>query len=384
MPMLRAFLTAYPWDLIDEGVAAVLDRLHGEIGVTGLSVWVGAPPIVQLRVRDVRPRVFRTRGGVFFHPNEQHYTGTRCKPIISTWVRGREPLKHIAEACAEHAMELRVIVSAAMTGRLAQRYSEMACKNVFGVESHTAVCLANPDVRAYLSGLVCDLSGRDNIAGITLTDVEIAWPEALQNDLHGIELLGQTEKPLLATCFCESCHQRATAAQVDVDMARRSVQVILQKSLDAGLVTDRTLDAVLSDNVPLAEYYRWRTEELSSVVGCLADSCKCELLLDRPFAGADSRQHTDPDPSLPAAVITRLDHPDGLDSALSSVARRNELRLPEGLVIGAHGPKLVSTVSRAVELGITGVEIDNYGLLPDTALTPIKQAIRFARRTTSE
>ena len=383
MPMLRAFLTAYPWDLIDEGVATVLDQLHGEIGVTGLSVWIGVPPIVQLRVREVRPRVYRTRGGVFFHPDEQHYTGSRCKPVVSTWIRGRQPLKHIAEACAERAMELRVIVSAAITGRLSQRYPEMASKNLFGIESHAGVCLANPDFQAYLSGLVSDLSGRDNIAGVTLSDFEIAWPEAFQDDLRGAKPLGQTERSLFATCFCESCHQHATAAGVDVGMARRSVQVILQKILDAGLATDWTLDAVLSDDAPLAEYYHWRTEELSSLLSRLVNSCKCEVLLDRPFAEAD-RQHTDPDLSLPAAVITRLDHPDRLGSALSSAARRNELRLPESLAIAAHGPELVGTLSRAVELGVTGVEIDNYGLLPDAALTPIKQAIRFARRTTSE
>ena len=41
--MLRAFMAVYPWDLADEGLEGVLDRLRGEVGLTGLSLWVGAP-----------------------------------------------------------------------------------------------------------------------------------------------------------------------------------------------------------------------------------------------------------------------------------------------------------------------------------------------------
>ncbi|MGB2985153.1 MAG: hypothetical protein WBE26_04665, partial [Phycisphaerae bacterium] len=121
---LQVFLTAYPWDLLDEDLGTVLDRLHGEIGVTGVSVWVSSPALTQLRVRDVEPRVFRTRGGLFFHPDEQRYVATRCKPVVSSRHKTRNPLARIADACAERALELRVIVSAAATGRLAQRYPE--------------------------------------------------------------------------------------------------------------------------------------------------------------------------------------------------------------------------------------------------------------------
>jgi len=281
-------------------------------------------------------------------------------------------------------MELRLIVSAAMTGRLAQRHPEMACKNVFEAESHYAVCLANPDVQAYLDGLVSDLSAYENVGGVTIADFQITWPEALKDDLRGGMSLGSTERALLATCFCESCYQRATAAGVDVDMARRSVQTILQRTLDTGTVTDQSADAILAGNAPLEAYCRWRTEELSSLLRRLTEACTCELLLDRCLDNPAGGPEIGLNYSLPAAVITRLDHPEHLNTALSRAARRNELRLPESFAIGTRGPQLVSTLSRAVELGVTGVEIDNYGLLPDAALTPIKQAIRFARRTTNE
>ncbi len=378
--MLRAFLSAYPWDLIDEGVGAVLDRLYGEVGATGVSLWVAPPPLVQLRVRDVQPRVFRTRGGLFFHPDERHYCGTRCKPIVSGWVKTRNPLTRIAEACTESGMELRVIVSAAMTGRLAQRHSEMSCKNAFAAESQVSLCLANPDVQAYLCGLVTDLSSNYSLSGVTVTDFVIAWAEVYAGGLRAGMPLGEVEASLLSTCFCESCHQRATAAGVDVAMAQRSVQVILQRSMHAGVATDRRLDAIVADNEPLAAYYRWRTGELSSLLARLAKACRCELLLDRTLDGPAGEQHAGLDLSVPAAVIYRLHHPEELASAFCPAARRSEFRLPEVFVIGSHAPDLVRTLSQAVELGFAGVVIDNYGLLPDSALTPIKQAIRFAKR----
>jgi hypothetical protein len=165
-------------------------------------------------------------------------------------------------------------------------------------------------------------------------------------------------------------------------MVSRSVRAIMQRTLDAA--ADHPLDSILADNAPLAAYYKWRSEELSSLLGRLNEQCGCELLVDRRLTGPESCQYAGVDLGIPAGVITRLDRPDELSAALCPLARRNELRLPESFAIGAHGPDLVSTISRAVELGVNAVQIDSYGLLPGAALTPVRQAIRFARRKTSE
>jgi len=88
--------------------------------------------------------------------------------------------------------------------------------------------------------------------------------------------------------------------------------------------------------------------------------------------------------SIPDGVVTRLEDPDQLSATLSPGAQRHELRIPESWFFDARGSGLVSTLSEAVRLGLTTVEIDNYGLLPESALVLIKQAIRFARRTDDE
>lgn len=382
--MFRAFLTAYPWDLLDDEFGVRLDQLHGEIGATGLTVWAASPPTTQVRGRDVEPRIVRTRGGLLFHPEEHHYAGTRVKPIVSSWVKSKRPLQRLATACSERGMELRVKVSAALTGRLAQKHPEAACKNLFGSVSHESVCLFNPDVETYLASLVADLSSNHDISGVSISDLFVGWSEAYDPSLLAGLALGDTMRSLLFICFCESCHQRAAAAGVDVEIALRATRVLAQQTIDRGAASDVKFATILSDHPPLGEYHRWRIEELSSVLKRLSvacQACKKEVIWDR----GRERCETDQSELLvtdSTSVTTRVDGPDQLAEAMCAQAMRNEIRVPAHATVGPHGRELVKLVSRAVELGFSGVEFDGYGLMSETAFPSIKQAIRFARRST--
>ncbi len=371
--MLQTFISAFPWDLTDEGEDEVLDRLHGEIGVTGLSVWAASPPVVQLRPRDVTPRVFRTRGGLCFHSDETRYAATRCKPMVAGWVKAKEPLRRMAEACNARGMPLRLIISASMTGRLAQRHPEMACKNLFAVESHRCVCLSNPDVRTYLECVMRELAETFEPAAIVVRDFEIAWPDATGPDFRTSIELGAVERVLLETCFCESCLQRAAQADVDAEMVRRSAVVLLDAALNRQAAGGPQSTAALTDNAPLVAYLKRSAHHLSGLATHLVEVCPCELILDRRLGELDAVPGANPDWHIPAAVSTRVDRAEQFPAALCPEARRNELRLSTAF---PRGPELVSSLTHAVELG-------NYGLLPEPAWAPIKQAVRFVRRATS-
>jgi len=379
--MFRTFLSAYPWDLLDDDLGAVLDRLHGEVGLAGLSVWAACPQLSELRVRDLRPRVFQTRGGVLFQADEKCYADTRCKPIFSTWAKGRNVLTRIAEACGKRGLELRVTVSASRPGRLAERYPEMASKNAFGDQSQVGLCLSNPDVQVYLCGLVSDLSSNYPVTGVTISDFRLEWPEALARELRAPSCLERHFLPQLATCFCESCRQQAGRAGADAEMARRSVRTILEANL-LGEAGDRPLAGRPGENAPLAEYHRWRAGELSSLWQRAARGCRCDLLLDRGTPASSSADPAAMDLALPSAVLTQLDDSEDLRAAHCPSARRNELCVPEWFATGPYASRLVRTVTQAAELGFAGVEFESLSLLPDSAFTAIKQAVRFARRST--
>ncbi len=379
--MFQTYLTTYPWDLIDGDLGANLDRLQGEVGVTGVSVWMATPPVVEVRGREVEPRVFRTRGGLFFHPVEERYEATRCKPIVSTWAKPKDPLERIARACEERGLALRVMISTSQTSRLAERQPEMACKNLYGDSSRRSVCLSNADVQAYLDGLVRDLSSRGAVEGVTLADFVTAWGEALGGGLVSSGLMDDLQRVFLALCFCESCQQGASSAGVDVQSARRSAQVHLARCLEGSSQTDAAFDSVLANDEPLAAYQRWRERELSALSRKLANGCEVRVRVDRRVEGLLHLLPGQLEGGAEVSVISRIDRADQLPLVRSMHPECREIGISGPLVIGAQAPDLVSLFARVVELGFDGVEIDDYGLMSDSALTPIKQAIRYARRS---
>jgi len=378
--MHRAWMTAYPWDIIDDDLQITLDRMQGEWGITGLSLWTSIPPTTQLRVRNIEPKFVRTRGGLFFHPSENQYESTRCKPIASSKVKGRDPIEKIVNACTQRGLEYSLIVSAAMSGRLVHKHPEMACKNRYDDSSQIGLCLSNPDVQSYLNSLISDISSKYNPASVIVTDFISVWTEAYLPDLQTTAIVGNLERALLAMCFCESCYQRATQAGVDIEMVKRSVKVLIQKSFEQGVADNTSLDCAFSDNAPISAYHNWRYKELSDLLRNLSEACNCELLLDRSVYCSSVIPPAHVDLDIPDGVIERMNRPELLKSILHSSARRIELRIPSSLTMGTHGPELISLISQAAESGCHSVHFDHYGLLPDIAMTTIKQAIRFARR----
>ena len=378
--MLQTFLRIYPHDLVDGGMEEVLDRLHGEIGATGVSVWAGSPAVVQWRAQPVDPRVWRTPGGLLFQPDDEHYSATRIKPIVAENMRDVDSIEQVVRVCSDRGIAIRLVVSASVIGQLAERYPDAATKNVFGDRSHVAICLANPETQALLKGVLSDLSARYELAGVVMTDFSITWPDAGSDGFRAATEIGDLEAELLAVCFCESCYQGGEAARVDVVAARRSVEKILQGRIDQDGVSDRGMESVLSHHAPLAEFFAWRAAELSALWGKMTESCQCGLSLDRGHDPCASRQHEKIDWSLPASVITRLDSLGGWAGVIRDGAVRSEARIPACLAGGAHGQELVGALATAVEHGVSAVEIDDYALLTGAALDSIKQAFRFARR----
>ncbi|MFQ5414225.1 MAG: hypothetical protein ACE5E6_07175, partial [Phycisphaerae bacterium] len=367
-------------DLVDDGVDAALDRVHGELGVSGVAVWAATPPVVQLRAGNVAPSVFRTDGGVFAPVTRDAYVATRCQPIAARWKPARTALPRIADACAARSLDLRLIVSATRTGLLPQRYPHLTAKNALGGSSCVGLCLANPDVVAYLAGLVADLRTTLSPAAILLRDVQLAWPEAFSPGLEAGMSLGVVARSLLSVCFDESCLQASRAAGVDGEAARRCVRVMLRRCLEGHPPAADALRALVSDNEPLAAYLAWRGDWLSDVVRGLCVAGTGETIID--LAGAGEAVDLTPrmDVSIPDAVSATVDQIEAMPVAVPVGARRSELWLTARAVGDAPPPELVGAIATAAERGFATVGVGQYGVLCDDALEAVRQAVRFARR----
>ena len=72
---------------------------------------------------------------------------------------------------------------------------------------------------------------------------------------------------------------------------------------------------------------------------------------------------------------------DGIQIVELGDGRRLEVQLAVHTPAGGQAQTLVRNLTRVVELGIASANLDHYGRLPRDHVDLVKQAIRFARRT---
>jgi len=375
--MMRAFLTVWPFDLLDADFSHRLDRWHGDIGLTGLAVWMAGGPSIALRLDGAEPRLFRSRGGLFFPPDKDRYGDSRLKPLVSDWSRSRNDLARIAEECARRGMELRCVAAASSIGRMAQRHPATAVKSAFGDDSAVSLCLLNPDVEAFLLALVDDLSAREHVNGLVISDFENAWREAFDPRLAAAPPLSGVQRQLLSLCFCESCRQRASRENRDGDMAARSVRQWIDRLSHLADEQPPSVQEIIDADSPLSLWIQWQRKELSSLAGRVMEQCRRELVFM-------------PDPAADPVTVT-------LGTDPPAPVRVMKLLHDEESLLGSHSPKellvslrestpdrhqrMISLVTRAAERGASVVTFEGAVIPTEPALVAIRQALRYARRT---
>ncbi len=375
---MDSFVSAFPWDLLEGGPEAALDRLGGEVGVSGISVWVGVPPVHAVCLHGQGAGISKSDGGLFFLPSDDAYRGTRLRPILGHFSKSRCPLRAIQNSCRERGLAVRAVVSAARTGLIARRHEEFACKNVFGQPSLSTICLQNPDVQHYLIGLVGDMASNAEVRSVVLRDWWIGWAEAFDGSLTSARELGEIEKQLLGICFCESCFQKAEAEAAEPDTAHRHAKSLLNRLLMAAEPPTMSWKSIAAEYPALSAYCDVQRRSLAVLFQRIADGAGCQVLVDAEvplstMAVFEGREYSE---ALVRHVLSR--------EVLSVLGKTRtnagqNLHFPANYVI-SQGSDLVSQISHVATMGVASIELDNYSMLPESTLTILKQAIRFARR----
>ncbi len=381
--MFQSFLAAYPWDVVDEGIDRVLDHMQGELGIAGLSLWCATPPVVQLRRPNVQPRFFRTRGGLFFQPSSELYSDTRIKPAVSHWVGKRNVIEQIAKGCADRGLTFRCMMSLSRIGRLAHRHPETACKNVFEDSSLTSVCLSNPDVQAFLCDLVGDFGSRIAVDAFYFTDVASLWREGGEGPVKSPGRSGKLASEFLQVCFCESCQQVASGADVDVAGAIDVVKRVIDKRMDGADESEFKFEAIIKEAPALLSYLEAQTHRITELLRRIAERANADVFImhEQCKEGDSSSQFADS--TAIAGDVIRVATADDVKANPSGTKSMQEIHLEGKLLSGASTSELFPLLQRALETGISAVHFGNYGLIPASAFDPIRQALRYARRTTA-
>ncbi len=387
--MFAVNLECYLWDLLDDGVEQVLDRLKGQVGVTGISVPALCPPLEQLRPHPGSgPHVFRTEGGAMWQADPTFYAGTRLRPSPAGWLRKRDPLNQVAAGCRERGLSLRVAIDACNSPAIVERHPLSAVKDAFG-EPVAWMCPNNPDVREFLSAVLAEWSAR-GAASIELGNAHFPCLRPGHPEAHEGLDLGPQGRWLYSLCFCESCRHLATRDGFEFDALHGLARSRLEHALNEGEPLGSPAD--LFEEPLVAGFLTWRARQIVALHAALRKACSCELVLHQ--AGTPECDGTDWSAlaGLTDRMMVRCVEPSIhlIEDAISYGLRvaHDPGRIELGLSVGAYAcpdsQVLVAGLRHAAARGVAGASLANYGLLPLGRLEWIRNAIRYAQRETGD
>ncbi len=388
-------------DLATDGVDEVLDRAQGELGVTGICLPAVTPTGSRLRVgRDHSLRIIHSKGGLMFNPSGAHYAATRCRPAPCTEFKSRDLFARVVEASRKRDLGCRAVVYAATAGRLVSQNPQAAAKTVFGDPWPERACLVNPDVQAFVAAVCDDLTAHHDLTGIELGEFHVGRCNQVTAGVESWLHAGIAGPTLLGICFCESCRQLTTSASdaaVDPEAAANSVRFRIEcRSTSASGLAETAGEAPWQD-AALCAYLSVQWRSLAAALGAIRGPDGCDLIVRvyddaiipsgragrAPLEGAGRR----PDAIVAAALSgdhKSAEHAAEVALTQAQGSARAEVLMraypPDGDWYTA-GPALVKTLPGLAERGIGAVELDNYGAIAPAGLGPIRQAVRFARRS---
>jgi len=243
-------LYAFPSDLVDEGVSAVVERAR-ELG-TGIAL-----AMAYHQARDLiphagaKPRIRYRRDGVFFRPSASWPPDAPLPRL-----QADAELAAAAQLITEHGdIPLEAWTVFLHNTGMGEDHPEMASLTCFGDQILSNLCPTNPVVARYaeaLAGDVADL-GLDVIA------------EALSGQTFGhghhheraFTPLGSGEQAMLGICFCPHCLAAASALGIDGEAIAATARDHLQRAFATEAGTPATRDA-LADRLggDVLEYLR--------------------------------------------------------------------------------------------------------------------------------
>jgi hypothetical protein len=223
---------AFASDLMDEGMAAVLDNAAGRAGLGGITM-----AAAYHHGRDIFPHNparkvhFLEGGSVFFQPDASRYRGLRLQPRVSELARESDVLADLCRQASARSFRTRAWTVYLHNYTLGEAHPECACRNVFGDAHLTDLCPTNPEVRAYVNALTADIASK----GVATVVAESLHFHGLEHGFHHeryfIEL-GVFGRYLLGLCFCDHCMAAARKRGVDIESLRSETRRELERRFD--------------------------------------------------------------------------------------------------------------------------------------------------------
>lgn len=391
--MIGTTMWIYPWDILDIGAEAVLQELK-QTGIGGLSIATSYHAGRFLQPRSPRRKVyFPEDGTIYFEPDMHAWRGSLLKPQVSSMIAdGKDVLRELEGLRGKHGLTLNGWTVCLHNTRLGMLFPDACTQNAFGDRNFYNLCPSNPLCVSYLSALVKDLTHRYSLDSLELESPNfMGFAHEFHHEKDGVGLTAQGDF-LLSLCFCPECVARASARGVDAERARDSVR----RRLDA--VFERDVPAEENDFIEkgiegfaadpaLHDFLRWRFSPVTDLCRTLRQIANpstrlyfLSLVTQRAWLqGIDVEAIGRVCDGL---VVCVYDSPpdqvyDDISEAAGKVGPGKYLSAgfrvfhPE-----TSGPMdLAAKVAQAVRAGARGLNFYNYGLIPKSRLSWIKDGI---------
>jgi hypothetical protein len=377
------------WDMVEEGIDEVLDRLQGEAGMSGVSVTTQYPNVDQLRPHMPGGSArFRSKGGAQFHFDRGGYASTRLRPVTAAWLGKANPLARVGEACRARNMAFRAWHVCCHNPAMAARYPEHAVKDIFGAPDPMWLCPANLEVREWVRCTVEDITAHYPFEAVELEAACFPTRCTGGADAKVGVALGEVDQWLLGLCFCESCRQMAARDGLDMTAIADLVRGHVERLFETAEPATGPLEAFVADRPLLGDYARWRCGQVADLLKTIRSSCPVRLVVHRRgdrFRGGNDfgvlASHYD--------AVMPLFYESNWERMAARVAQarreagasdRVELALSACQPPCESSATLTAGMKRATDLGIRSVNVYNYGLMPLSRLDWVSHASRYARR----
>lgn len=382
----------YPWDLYDIGLDAALEQIS-QAGLNTISLATSYHAGLFIQPGNPRRRVyFPEDGTVYFRSDPARWSDHEITPkqaaivdeegdMLGALVRRRDadgPAVSCWTVCLHNT-------------RLGMKHPGHVMRTAHGDPLSYALCPSSPAARAYVTGLVSEISHSYRPDRIELESPDfMGFPHGFHHEKDGLSLLPD-EAFLLGVCFCDHCRSKATAAGIPADIAQSQVARILDNAFSRELPQSQFPDfpsnglESFAANSALSAYLSWRREPVTSLIAEIRETTHPDtkvLLIDAEGTWAGGID-------LPSLIPH-------LDGVLYCVYETEPVRIPpllaqarallgpnKSLIAGFQlfnptvqdQSDLVNRVTQAVP-HVDGANFYNLGLVPQARLSWITAALK--------
>jgi hypothetical protein len=392
---MRFAIWAYPWDVLDLGIDQAVADVRDRAGLNSINLATSYHAGRFFQPRSPRRKsYFPEDGTIYFQPDARLWADRVLVPKVADLVAERgDVLRTLIEQRDRTGLSIACWTVCLHNTRLGLLHPGACTRNAFGDPYYYSLCPSHPDVRAYATTLVRDLTRTYKPDIVQLESPGfMGYNHGYHHEKDGVGLTPEDDF-LLSLCFCDACVRRAALAKVDAMAAQRTVRAWIEESAARAVPSPRWLEfaqrgpGVFRAHPEVEAYVLWRFEPVTSLVAeikATADpASRIDVIDDGWRSGCDLAALATICDGVLFCAYDRAPAAVGADVAAVRRMLPAQCRLGVGMRLFYPEMKdakdIVERTRAAIEAGATEMHYYNYGLVPAARLDWVRAAVDAVR-----